>query len=448
MGGTPEGTERARMRVGLHETLSLLARNRDFTRLYAAMLISFMGDWFTTVALVGLMNDLTGSAALVALILAAQTVPFALASPIGGHLADRLNRRALMVVADVLRAALALGYLLVDEPGEVWLAFVLVSGVGALGAVFEPASSAAIPNLVDREDLPAANVLVGSAWGAMLAVGGAVGGIVAATLGREAAFIGDAATFLVSALLLVGIRRRFSEEREEGRAGPGLVEAIRETARYARRDHRVLALLTVKGGFGLGVGVIGLLPLFALNVWGAGDTGTGVLFAVRGLGALIGPFLVRRFTTDLRWLFLAIGVSFAVYGSGYAMFPLMPALWAGAIWVFLAHLGGGAQWTLSTYALQRIVPDRLRGRVFAFDYGLVTLTIAVSLAATGWAADHFDIHRVMLGLAAVSVAWSITWSALTAPIRRERGFDEPTTGEVAAEGALPRPEGGPPPASP
>lgn len=407
-----------RPRTGLADTVSLLTRNRAFARLYGAQLISFAGDWFTTVAIVGLVNELTHSALLVTLTLAAQMIPFALVSPLAGHLADRFDRQRLMVGTDVARAVLALGYLFVDERGDVWLAFLLTAAISSLGSVFTPASSAAVPNLVDREDLPAANVLVGSAWGTMLAIGGALGGVVAATLGRDAAFIGDAVSFVLSALLLIGIRRRFAEPRQGEH--PKIAAAMVETVRYARRDRRVLALLSVKGGFGLGVGVIGLLPLFALNVFDAGDTGTGMFFAARGLGAFVGPFLVRRYTRDLHGLFLAIGVSFAVYGSFYSVFPHVGSLLAAVPVVLLAHLGGGAQWMLSTYGLQSIVPDRIRGRVFSFDYGLVTLTIALSLIATGLAADHFSLRTVGTVLGGVSLTWAVIWTILTAPIRRER----------------------------
>ncbi|HUG87434.1 MAG TPA: MFS transporter [Actinomycetota bacterium] len=448
----------ARGRVGLWDTLSLLRRNRPFARLYGAQLISFMGDWFTTVALLGLVSDLTGSAVLVSLVLVAHTIPFALLAPIGGHLADRFDRRRLMIVADLARAALAPLYLLVDSSGQVWLAFAVMASVGGIGALFAPAAQAAVPNLVDPEDLPAANVLVGSAWGAMLAVGGALGGLVAATLGRDAAFLGDALTFIVSALLLLGIRARFSEPREEEESERGLARSVSESLRYARGEPRVLALLAVKAGFGLSVGVLGLLPLFALEVWHAGDRGTGILFAARGLGAVVGPFLVRRFTDSLRGLFLAIGVSFAVYGIGYGLFPFAPGIALATIPVFLAHLGGGAQWTLSTYGLQRIVPDRHRGRVFALDYGLVTLTIAGSLTLAGWAADHLPPTTVMLVLAGVSLAWSVAWTALTSGLRRQGSFEEPATPGPAApaeaEEATPpppeetQPEARPPLASP
>jgi hypothetical protein len=153
-------------------------------------------------------------------------------------------------------------------------------------------------------------------------------------------------------------------------------------------------------------------------VFHAGDRGTGILWAFRGLGAFLGPFLARRYTRDLRGLFLAIGVSFAVYGTFYGVFPLMGGLWTAAPFVMLAHLGGGTQWTLSTYGLQILVPDRIRGRVMAFDFAFVTLTLGASILAAGWAADHADPRVVMGVMASVAVAYAVVWSALTTPIRR------------------------------
>ncbi|HET6770532.1 MAG TPA: MFS transporter [Actinomycetota bacterium] len=410
----------------LREALSLLRRNGDFTRLYSAQLISYAGDWFATVALLGLIHDLTGSSALTVGVIVAQLMTFAVLSPIGGYLADRFHRKRLMVSVDLVRAVLALGLLLVRGNEFVWLAFFLAAGTSGLGAFFEPASTAAVPNLVDEEDLPVANVLVGAAWGTMLAVGGALGGLVAATLGRDAAFIGNAISFLLSALLLIGVRRRFEEAREEpvhARIGAAVVETIR----YARRDDRVLALLVVKGGFGLGAGVIGLLAIFSLRVYDTGDAGTGVLYAFRGVGALIGPFLARAFVRDTVTLFRAIGAALAVYGVFYALFPLMGTLWTAAPFALLAHLGGGAVWTLSTYGLQLLVPDRIRGRVFSLDFLLVTLTIAVSNLLAGWAADEIDPRVVMGILAGVSVSYAVVWTSLTAAIRRRERAPTPVS---------------------
>jgi MFS family permease len=407
-------------REGVRGSLSLLRRNADFRRLYGAQLISFGGDWFLIVALFPLILDITHSPIMVSLALAAQEIPFLLASPFAGVLADRLNRKRLMVNSDLARAALCCGFLLVHDAGTVWLAYSLLIVTSSFSTVFDPASTAAIPNIVEREDLGVANALVGSAWGTMLAVGAAFGGIVASAFGAPTAFLVDAGSFLLSALLLARIQRPLSEAREPHEEHPSVVEATRETVRYSRRDHRVLALLVVKGGFGMAAGVLVLLSVFAKQVFHAGDIGFGILMAARGVGALIGPFLARRIAgPDDRRLFSAIGISFVTFGVFYAAFALTPALLLAALAVMGAHLGGGSQWMLSTYGLQKLVPDRIRGRVFAFDFALVTATLTVSSLLAGWAADHWGPRPAALVLSVVSLLWAGVWWTATRSVRRQ-----------------------------
>jgi MFS family permease len=372
-----------------------------------------------TVALFGLVHMLTGSAVFVALTITVPELTFFLLSPIGGALADRLDRRRLMIVADLARACLCLPLLLVGSSGDVWLVFMLLASISVFTACFEPASSAAIPNVVDPDDLAAANSLVGSAWGTMLAVGAAAGGLVVTLFGRDAAIVGNSVSFLLSAWLLWRVKRAFSERREEHVQHPGILEATRETAAYARRDHRVLALLGVKAGFGLAAGVLVLIAVFATDVFKEGDIGIGLLMASRGVGALIGPFLGRAIAgSDDRRLFTAIGLALAVFGGSYMVFGLSPSLLVAAPIVLCAHLGGGAQWTLSTYGLQRLTPDRIRGRIFAFDYALVTLSLGVSSFVAGWLADTLGPRPAVIGLGGVALAWSGTWWMLTRDIRR------------------------------
>jgi MFS family permease len=330
-----------------------------------------------------------------------------------------------MVVCDVARAVLCLGFLFVANAGTLWVAYVLLAAISSFSAVFDPASMAALPNLVDDEDLGTANALSGSLWGTMLAVGAAVGGIVAATLGRDTAFLVDAGSFAISAALIVRIRRSFSERRQVEEE-PGLIRATAETARYARRDHRVLALLAVKAGFGIGAGVIVLISVFAQRVYHAGEIGIGILMSARGVGALIGPFLGRRAAgPDDRRLFGAIGMALAVFGLGYTTLGLMPTLLLAAPAVAVAHLGGGAQWALSSYGLQRIVPDRIRGRIFAFDGALITLTLAISSVVTAWAADPTNLgpRATAIGLGAIAVAYAGVWTWLTTDVRRATMLD-------------------------
>ncbi len=412
-------TPSAPAREGIRGSLSLLGRNADFRNLYVAQLISYGGDWFLAVALFGMILDLTKSPLAVALVLVAQEVPFFFVSPIGGALADRLDRKRLMITADVVRAILCFGFLLVHGRGDVWLVFLLLAVMTSFSAVFDPASSAAVPNLVDAEDLGPANALVGSAWGTMLAVGAALGGVVAATFGQNIAFIADAASFAISAALLSRIRRPFAEERAEHH--PSVLDATKETVHYARKDHRVLALIAVKGGFGLAAGVLVLLSVFAKDVFHQGDVGIGILMSARGVGALAGPFLgIAISGRDDRRLFLAIGLALVTFGVAYAAFGFTPSILLAAPIVAVAHLGGGAQWALSTYGLQKIVPDHIRGRVFAFDFALVTLSIAISSLGAGWAAEQWGPRPAAVALGGVALAWAAVWWTATRSVRRGR----------------------------
>jgi MFS family permease len=403
---------------GLRASLSLLRRNRDFRRLYVASLISLGGDWFLLVALFGLVLHFSGSAIAVALVIAVEDLMYFLLSPVAGVLADRIDRRRLMVGADLARAVVCLGFLLIRTDSLLWLAFVLLAAMASFSAAFEPASLAALPNLVDEEDLATANALSGSLWGTMLAVGAALGGVVAAVFGRDTAFILDAVSFLASAWLIWRIRRPFAEQRM-AEDQPGVGEATVETIRYARKDHRVLALLAVKFGWGIAGGVLVLIPLLAHREYHAGDIGIGLLMAARGVGALIGPFIGRSSLGPRdRRIFGAIALALAVFGLGYTFLGLVPGLLLAMPIVALAHVGGGAQWTLSSYGLQRIVPDRIRGRIFAFDGMLVTLTFGLSSLLTGWLAESFGPRVTAVGMGAVAIGWAAVWSLLTTNVRR------------------------------
>ena len=170
--------------------LRLFQRNPAFTRLYAAQLISFAGDWFATVGLLGLALELTGSTAVASLVLVLQTGPFFLASPYAGHLGRSTRSpapaRGVGPRAGRDRAGIPARS---RDASTLWIALVCVALLSVGSAFFEPTSSASLPNLVEKDDLPVANALIGAAWGTMLAVGAALGGLVAAVAGRDAAFV-------------------------------------------------------------------------------------------------------------------------------------------------------------------------------------------------------------------------------------------------------------------
>lgn len=400
----------------------LLRDNRDFRLLYAATLISLGGDWFLTVALADLVLGLTGSATLVSLILLCQTLPIFFFTPHAGHLLDRVDRRKVMIVADLARVLACLLPLLARTPAMLPFAYAGVLLISIGSAYFEPASLAALPNIVKREELGAANVLMGSTWGTMLAVGAALGGAVTMGFGRDVSFVADAASFLVSALLLWRMRGRFSEERPIEH--PPFLESLRETIRFARAQPRVLALLAVKGGYGLSAGVVAMLSVFGRDVFRGGALGIGLLYAARGIGALLGPFLVRGAVSegDAQYRFIAWTV--IVFGAGYTALALAPSLAFGLFAIFVAHLGGGAAWQISSYGLQRETPDYIRGRVFSADYGFVTLTMAMSSLGAGIASDRYGPFASTVGTAAVALLFGIVWAVWSWPLWR-RSSDLP-----------------------
>jgi MFS family permease len=393
--------------------LRLLRNNRDFRLLYFATLISLGGDWFLTVALLDLVLELTGSATLLSLVLLCQTLPIFLFTPHAGHLVDRIDRRKLMIAVDLLRIGACLLPLLARTPAMLPFAFAGVFLIAAGSAYFEPAALAALPNIVSPEELGPANVLMGSTWGTMLAAGAGIGGAVTAVLGRDASFLFDAMSFGVSAIFLMRMRGRFSEERDQSHARPPFLESLRETFRFARAQPRVLGLLTVKGGYGLGAGVVALLGVFGKEVFRAGAWGIGLLFAARGIGALLGPFLLRASARNDDAQYRAIAWCIIGFGAGYAALAVSTTLPLGFLAILFAHLGGGAAWQISTYGLQREVPDVIRGRIFSADYGMVTLTMAISGLSSGIASDHFGPMAATLGTASVCLLFGILWAIAT-----------------------------------
>ncbi|MGH9022357.1 MAG: MFS transporter [Acidimicrobiia bacterium] len=411
--------------------LSLLRRNRDLRALFLAQVISYGGDWFAFVALVGLVLELTGSAFSASLIFVSMTLPTFLASPVAGAAVDRFDRRRLMTGVLLAQSVAALGLLAVG-PSTIWLAFVAQAVVGALTAFFSPASQASLPNLVEPEDLPTATALMSSTWGAMAAVGAALGGLFAAAFGRQAAFLADAASFAAAAALVATLRRPTSRRRSNGPVevamGEGSILAastrlrpVRDTAealRHARSNRTLLALLASKTGFGLGAGLISIVPAFATARYRAGEATIGILLGARGLGVLIGPFLARRATATTERILTGCGVAALAYGAMYLLMPLISSPWLAAVVVLAAHLGGGAQWTLSTYGIQVASPDAMRGRILAADFALVTLTLSISSVLGGAVASRFGPGVAIQGLAGVSLAWGSVYLISTRRLRR------------------------------
>ncbi len=407
--------------------VDLLRRNRDFRLLFAAAIVSFCGDWFATVALLGEVRDLTGSSVGAGLVFVSQSLPAFVATPLAGPFADRFDRRTVMQIITASQALVALAFLF-GGAGRVWVFFAVQATIAFLGAFYSPASQASLPNLVSAEDLPRAASLLGGTWGAMLAVGAALGGVFSALFGRDAAFLADAASFALACALVSQIRGRTSSPAAAGTVRPRMrpLADTAEALRIARRDPVLLALLGSKAGFGLGTGVVGLLTVLASEEFGAGDGGTGALLAARGLGAMVGPIVVARYVSqDVFKVLAACGLGSLLYAAGYGFVSGGPWIGFALVGVAVAHFGGGAQWSLSSYGLQTRAHDSLRGRIAAADFALATLAMSISFVAAGFLGETIGTRPAMLVFAGVSLLWGVTYLTVTGPLRRRADAEPP-----------------------
>ncbi len=402
--------------------LHLLRTNRDLRLVFCAQVISFLGDWFVFVALAGYVDDVTDSELLVSLVLVSFSLPSFLASPLAGPIVDRVDRRRLLIVVSALQALAASGLLLLAED-RIWVAFVFQGAVAALAAFVKPAIDAAVPNLARTPDeLRTANALFGSTWGVMLAVGAGLGGLFSQTFGRTAAIVADVVTFVVAGLLVSLVRRPLQQhavDRHTTRVRP--IADMGEAIALARRDHVILALMSSKATFAVGAGVVSQLAVLASDVHGSGDGGRGLLLAARGLGAGLGPFLATRWVRgSVRRVIVLCGWSAIVFSVTYVGAAWAPTLVLAAVCVAIAHLGGGAQWTLSTYGLQLRVDDRILGRVMAGDFAIVTLVLSLTSVGAGALSSVVGVQWAITVFACAAAAAGTTYLVLTRNLRPDR----------------------------
>jgi MFS family permease len=406
----------------------LLRGNRNFRRLWLAQIVSEIGDWFYTLSIYTLLLQLTGHASSVALALVLQVLPQTFVGPTAGVVNDRLKRKHVMIAADLVRFVVVLAMLFVRSRSMVWLIYPLLVAETTMTAFFEPARSAAIPNISVESEVLVANTLSSATWSVNLLIGASVGGVVAAFFGRDTVFILNALSFLTSAVLISGMR--FAEPHAEA-AAPlrprDLVDfsPVLEGIRYIRSHRTLLPAVFAKAGE-LMVGpswviftVMGAREFAVhgrgINAAGGAMLGMSILLGGRGLGALVGPLVSARWAGESdRRLRLGILFGYLTIAIGYGVLGASRSVWMAAACAMVAHMGGSTVWVFSTTLLQLHTEDRFRGRVFAADLGLGSLTFAVTAYLAGVFLDvGISVRTVATGtgllmlVPAAILAWAL-----------------------------------------
>jgi predicted MFS family arabinose efflux permease len=407
--------------------ISLLRRNPQFAKLWLSQVVSQAGDWLDRMACIALIGELGGPVGTVGTLygaeLALRLLPPSVLTPLAGPIGDRLPRRMLMIVADLARALVVLGFLLVDTPAKLPWLYSLIALQMSISVFFDIARSAAVPDTVGREDLHQASALSATTWSVLLGLGGVLGGALVQAFGVRGAFVADSVSYVLSAVVLIGVHLPPLPKPEQPLRLRELI-LLRDLGRGWKhaRERGLGWMLWAKTFWGAAGGFLVVLSLAgqARHAQGSGRAAqdaaafaTGVLYSARGVGTGLGPWIAKHFlgTTD-RALRLQIVCGFLIAAIGYAMFALTAVLPWECLWVAIAHLGGATIWVASTVFWQRHTAEGFRGRVFALEYLAMNLSLGIggmlagatydrtgSLAITTWV-----VCAMVLGLGG---AWTV-----------------------------------------
>ncbi len=418
--------------------MGLLRRSEDFRLLFLATLASAIGTWLALVALVIDVYDRTSSAAWVSALLVVEFVPLVLIGLLAGPLLDRLPRRRVLVASDLVRAAVFA--VLPFTSGHVQI-IVLALLAGVATSFFRPAVYAGLPNLVAEAELPRANGLLQAADNLTLAVGPLLGGLLVAWAGPDPAYVVNAVSFVVSAALILRIRRRFEEG---GAQSEGHWRDLRSGFALLRRARALRAVVVVwtivmAGSAGVSVAEI----VLAKDVFDGGDAAYGLMLAAMGLGLVLGSVLGGNWIDQHGVRTLYAG-SIGLMALGVGAVAVAPNAWIAAPLLVVAGFGNGAALVCNAVLIQRGVPDHLRGRAFTLAMSVSYAALGLGMAAAGPLTDALgarEVWAIAAGVIALAVPFAVVltrgvMARSPAPTAAEPPPDA-TTGPIAvsSEGA-------------
>lgn len=383
--------------------LRLLRENTEFSKLWLAVVVSLLGDWFSTPVLAALVVRYSeGSGLAISIFLALRSISPLIFTPIAGVLLDRFNRKQILIASNLLRALIVPLYLLANSADTLWIIYLITIIHFMLATVSEPGQAALLPSLVKPTDIIEANTFFSVTWSVMLAVGSFLGAFYAYLFGPTAALIADAVTFAVAGLLIWWIRYNPEEARKvkEELNLETIHErdtSFREGLRYIAKTPQIMAALIVKFGQSF-ANVDTLMTIFGAQLFliGAnGELSLGALFFALGLGTLVGPIISNRFNDgSIKQMRRLITVGFIL---GAICWPLIG--WGGsliivAIAIFIRGMGASINWTYSNVIIQKVAPDAKLGRMFSIDmlgYYLAAMTCTL---LHGWLVDVLGVERI------------------------------------------------------
>jgi MFS family permease len=411
--------------------LALLEQNRNYRYTWMGQVVSEIGDYFNNIAVFALVMEKSSSGLVVSGVMLSRAIPAVLAGPIAGVLLDRMDRKRIMIASDLIRAALALAFLLTINQPRPWLLYVLSAGLMFASPFFSAGRAAILPVLATDAELHTANSITQTTQSATATVGSLLAGYSTAGLGYHWAFLINSASFLFSAWCIWklaapdGFRARRSVNHDARRTP---FHDFREGLVYMWSVPLMIGISMISVGWAMGGGAAQILfALFGEQVFHRGAAGIGALWGFAGIGLMAGGAIghLAGRHTDFPGYKRVVTISYVLHGVTYMLFSQVQSYTVALAFMMLSRIGMAATSVLNNSQLLRHTPDQFRGRVFSTLESLRWSVMIASMAIAGIASQFTGPRTIGLvagafgSLTALAWAW-MNWSGrLPEPSRRK-----------------------------
>ena len=393
----------------------LLRQNPNYRYTWMAQVVSEVGDYFNNIAVFALVMEKSGSGLVVTGVMLARAIPAVLAGPVAGVLLDRLDRKRIMICSDLVRALIALAFVLTVHQPRPWLLYALSAGLMFASPFFTAGRAAILPTIATPDELHSANSLTQTTQWATLTAGTLLAGYSTARLGYRGAFVLNSLSFAFSAWAIWqisvpgGFRVRRAATATATRAwheyGAGLA--------YMGSVPLMMGMAMISVGWSLGGGAAQILfALFGEQVFHRGASGIGSIWGFAGIGLLMGGFVGH--VTGRRVGFAGykrtVTISYLVHGAAYMLFSQVESYAAALGFMMLSRVGMAVTSVLNNAQLLRHTPDQFRGRVFSTMESIRWSVMIVSMAAAGIASQYVGPRTIGLVAGAFGSLTAVVWA--------------------------------------
>lgn len=386
----------------------VLRNNIPFRNLFVALAISTLGDWFYSVALMGLIYKTTNSPLIISMILLAGALPRLLVSPFIGVFIDRLNKKKIMIISDIFRGSLIL--LVIPFSNNLITLFIITILNSLASIFFSPARQAIIPTIIRKNDLAVANSLSNVIYGAMGIIGASVGGLLTAVTSYKIAFLINAISFFIGGIIVFFTKIPLIKNNTESKNAT-YIQSIVAGYKFILHNKIISALVFVGMSWGIVAGAYQvLIIIYATKVFNAGDVGIGVLYSTQGLGTLVGSWIVAKyFSINTEKMKKVFGWAYLIQSIFFVFFIMTNHLYLGVILLFIMRAAGGLISPIDSTLLQKYTPNNMLGRVFTFHTATYSSLMQLSTFFTGILLNWLHPQSVGLIFGLLCIIVSLYW---------------------------------------